>query len=64
MLVGSRTFSPETNKDGGLSKRRKGHSLGTATDRGCFLSPFTDVQTEAQGGGLPKDEVTIRSLEL
>lgn len=35
-----------------------------ATDRGCFLGPFTDVQTEAQGGGLPKDEVTIRSLEL
>lgn len=63
MLVGSRTFSPETNKDGGLSRRRKGHSLGSHRQR-LLSRPFTDVQTEAQGGGLPKDEVTIRSLEL
>lgn len=43
---------------------REGAQPGQPQTEAAFLTPFTDEQTEAQGGGLQKDEVMIRSLEL
>lgn len=54
MLVGSRTFCPETNKDRALSKCGKGHSLGSRRQRLLFSPLLQTSRLRPREGGYRK----------